>query len=93
MKFPTPKFDLNDGLNAKYQNLSFFSEKHIFFIQIGVGYTGLFFKNFTRSSSPQFLFLSFDANNLKIGKIMIFFLNSGFARHKSGQNYKKTQFF
>ena len=33
---------------------------------VGVGYTGLFFKNFTRSSSLQFLFLSFDANDLKI---------------------------
>ena len=54
---------------------------------LGVGYTGLFFKNFTRSSLPQFLFLSFDANDLKIRKNMNFAQNSGFARHKSGQNY------
>ena len=53
---------------------------------MGVGYTGLFFKIFTRSSSPQFLFLSFDANDLKIGKNMNFAKNSGFAQHKSGQN-------
>ena len=55
--------------------------------QEGVSYTGLFFKKFTRSSSPQFLFLSFDANYLKIEKNMNFAKNSGFARHKSGQNY------
>ena len=53
---------------------------------VGVGYTGLFFANFTRSSSPQFLFLSFDANDLKIGKNMNFAKNSGFAWHKTGQN-------
>ena len=53
---------------------------------LGIGYTGLFFKNFTRSSSPQFLFLSFDANDLKIGKNMNFAKNSGFAWHKTGQN-------
>ena len=45
-----------------------------------------FFKEFYQIFLASNLFLSFDANDLKIGKNMNFAKNSGFAWHKTGQN-------